>query len=197
MGDDAARAIFTGPGGGFMREKDWQMALLCAPAKAGRFAVQETGRPICPEPLHPWYPNPGGALDIHECYNGEDCWMGPYGGALAHCGLDVNMPVGTVLSAPIAFDDQYYLCSVASGSCNNRWRGVRRWADGSEWWLQSHHLIELLVPERTPLTRGTPYATTAGVWVGAHEHTHFNYHVLEQGGDYMLDPWIVFSEMWK
>jgi hypothetical protein len=53
----------------------------------------------------------------------------------------------------------------------------------------------MLVPERTSLAAATPYATTAGVLVGAHEHTHFMFRVLDQGGDYLLDPWILFWQM--
>lgn len=183
--------------GGFMFEKDWRGGLVCQPAHKARMAVQEASSPICPEPIKPWYPNPAGKLDIRQCYNGEDCWMGPYGGAAAHCGLDINMAAGTVLSAPVALDDHYYFNSTAAGFNNNRWRGVRRWPDGSQWWLQSHHLIRLLVPEHAPLAAGTPYATTAGVMVGAHPHTHFLFRVLEQGGDYLLDPWILFWEAFR
>ena len=191
---DAVSDIFI-EDGGFMDEKDWRHGLICKPYRKARFAVQDATLPICPEPLALWYECPEKRIGIQDCYNGEDCWMGPYSGAHAHCGLDVNMPAGTILYAPITFDDHYYFNSVAAGANNNRWRGVRRWPDGSEWWLQSHHLVELLVPEQTPLARGTPYATTAGVWVGAHEHTHFIFRVLDQGGDYFLDPWILFREM--
>lgn len=193
---DAASCIFK-EDGGFMLEKDWSLGFLCKPNHKARFAVQEAGVPICPEPLKLWYPNDSGQIDIHQCYNGEDCWMGPYGGNAAHCGLDINMKAGTTLFAPISFDDHYLFNSTAAGFSNNRWRGVRRWPDGSEWWLQSHHLIRMLVPERTPLKAGTPYATTAGVFVGSHEHTHFMFRVLDQGGDYLLDPWILFWEMFR
>ena len=193
---DAAACIFD-HAGGFMVEKDWRGELLCAPNHAARFVVQEADLSICPEPLHPWYPNATGRLDIHACYHGEDCWMGPYGGIAAHCGLDINMPAGTVLTAPIAFDDHYLVRSTAAGFNNNRWRGRRRWPDGSEWWLQTAHLIAMLAPERTQLPAGAPYATTAGVFVGDFEHTHFNFRVLEQGGDYMLDPWILFWAIFR
>ena len=193
---DAASAAFI-EDGGFMDEKDWRGGLLCKPHGKARFAVHESARPICPEPLSPWYPNSGNRIDIRDCYNGQDCWMGPYAGAHAHCGLDVNMPAGTALYAPLSFDDQYYFNTTVAGFSNNRWRGVRRWPDGSEWLLQSHHLIEPLVPERTPLARGTPYATSAGVAVGAYEHTHFVFQVIEQGGSYFLDPWIIFWETFR
>lgn len=188
---DAASCAFRADGG-FMAEKDWREALLCKPNHKARLVVQEADRPICPEPLHPWFPNPARRLDIRDCYNGEDCWMGPYGGAAAHCGLDVNMPAGTVLSAPISVDDQRLFTALSAGYANNRWRGVRRWPDGAQWELQCHHQIDMLVPEGTPLRRGTPYATGAGVAVGAHQHSHFVFRVIEQGGTYMLDPWILF-----
>lgn len=191
---DAVSCIFR-DAGGFMVEKDARWGLLCKPSHKARFVVHEVELSICPEPIDPWYPNDSGRIDIRNCYCGEDCWMGPYSGGSAHCGLDINMPAGTLLSAPITFDNHYLLNSTASGFDNNRWRGVRRWPDGSEWWLQSDHLIRMLAPERTPLERGTPYATTAGVAVGLHEHTHFVFRVIDQGGDYFLDPWILFWQM--
>jgi len=193
---DAAACVFA-RGGGFLAEKDWAAGWICQPAGRARLAVQEADRPICPEPLRLWYPNTIGRIDIRDCYNGDDCWMGPYSGGAGHCGLDINMAAGTVLSAPISFDDHYLFHSTAAGFGNNRWRGLRRWADGSEWWLQSHHQISMLVPERTALAAGTPYATGAGVAVGMHEHSHFMFRVIEQGGDYWLDPWILFWEMFR
>jgi hypothetical protein len=196
LGFDAVSCAFQDDGG-FMQEKDWSMGFLCKPNHQARFAVQEADLPVCPEPLKLWYPNDSKRIDIRDCYRGDDCWMGPYGGKAAHCGLDINMKAGTTLFAPLSFDDHYLFHSTAAGYGNNRWRGVRRWPDGSEWWLQSHHLIRMLVPERTPLKAGTPYATTAGVAVGAREHTHFMFRVLDEGGDYLLDPWILFWEMFR
>jgi hypothetical protein len=38
-------------------------------------------------------------------------------------------------------------------------------------------LIKLLVTPNEPLERGTRYATTAGVHVGSHEHTHFEFKI--------------------
>lgn len=192
---DAAGCAFK-RGGGFIEEKDWTGGLICQPHRLTRWAIQQEGMAICPEPLHDWYPNPSGTLEIENCYTGEDCWMGPYNGGAAHCGLDINMPAGTVLTAPIKLDDHYLFGSVKAGANNNRWIGTRRWADGSDWQLQSHHLIDMIVPERTPLPAGTPYATTAGTFVGFHEHTHFLWRINEQGGSYLLDPWILMRETW-
>jgi len=194
---DAVSCVFKEEGG-FMGEKDRQrLGLICRPDHHARFAIHEADMAICPEPMMPWYPNDKGYLDIRDCYNGEDCWMGPYNGGAAHCGLDINMPAGTLLFAPISFDNHYLFNSTKSGYNNNRWRGIRRWPDGSTWWLQSHHLIEMKVPELSPLNAGTAYATTAGVFVGRHEHTHFNFRIIEQGGDYLLDPWILFWEIFR
>ncbi len=193
---DAASCAFDADGG-FMGEKDWRLGYICQPSRKARFAVQDESLTICPEPIQPWFPIPSRRLNIADCYNGEDCWMGPYSGGAAHCGLDVNTPAGTVLSAPISFDTHYLFHSTLAGFNNNRWRGVRHWADGSTWELQCHHQMEMLVTERTPLTAGTPYATGAGVAYGAHTHNHFMFKVIEQGGEYWLDPWILFWQMYR
>lgn len=37
-----------------------------------------------------------------------------------------------------------------------------------------------------------PYAA-AGTGVGKQSHSHFTFRVIEQGGEYNLDPWIVFA----
>lgn len=191
---DAVACIFK-DAGGFMAEKDWRGGWICKPAQTARFAIQEAGLSICPEPIRPWFPKAELGLDIRNCYNGEDCWMGPYGGGAAHCGLDVNMPAGTLLAAPFNLDDHYLFHSTAAGFNNTRWRGVRRWADGSEWRIQAHHVIAMTVPERTALKAGTEYATTAGTAVGRYEHTHFMFRVIDRGGEYWLDPWILFWAM--
>jgi len=188
---DAAACAFQSAGG-FMFEKDIRSGYVCKPPHGARFAVQETDRPICPGAIRPWYPGADERPDIRNCYNGEDCWMGPYGGAAAHCGLDINMPTGTVLSAPIDLDDQYLFKTTAAGFGINNWRGLKRWADGSQWQLQTMHLVEMIASQRVPLAAGSPYAAAAGTAVGHHPHTHFMFRVVEQGGEYWLDPWILF-----
>jgi len=61
----------------------------CLPRKAARFAVQDASLPICSEQkLRPWYPNKANFIDVHESYNGDDVWLGPYQGADLHGGLD-------------------------------------------------------------------------------------------------------------
>ena len=169
----------------------------CRPHKHARFALQDATLGICPEPLHPWCPLPEGGLRIEDCYRGEDCWLGAYNGASAHGGLDINHPAGTPLWAPLDLDDQYYYNSVAAGDNNNRWRGIRRWPDGSEWILQTCHMIELTVPEHTPVARGRQFAVGAGVWVGVAEHSHFIFKVRARGETVLLDPWILFRQMYE
>jgi hypothetical protein len=151
--------------------------LQCVPRKDARFAIQDATLRICPEPTHPWLDEPLGFIDVGRCYNGDDCYLGPYLGQACHVGMDINHPKGSLLFTPIRFDTQAYFNSVASGDNNNRWRGIRRWANGDVWALQTHHLIKLCAAENTPLKAGTEYATTAGVRVGSHEHTHFEFKI--------------------
>lgn len=183
---DGVQAIFD-----FLAEDHGE----CRPNRHGRFALQEQGRPICPEPLHRWCPLPERGLTIDQCYRGEDCWMGPFNGRDAHGGLDINHPACTPLWTPVSLDDQFYFNSLEMGHNNNRWRGLRRWPDGSQWILQAHHMTRLLVPEHTPLERGTHYADGAGVLSGAADHSHFVFRIHDLGETISLDPWILFREM--
>jgi hypothetical protein len=169
----------------------------CRPRRHARFALQEAARRICPEPVLPWCPLPAGGLRIAECYRGEDCWLGPYNGASAHGGLDINHPRGTPLWAPLAFADQFYFNSLDMGHNNNRWRGIRRWPDGAEWILQAHHMTALTVPEHRPLRAGEQFAWGAGVLSGAADHSHFVFKVHDEGETVLLDPWILFWQMYR
>ena len=190
---DASAAAFA-QRGGFIAEKDWREGLVCCPQRLTRWAVQEEGVAVCPEPLHDWFPNPKRPLDIRDCYMGEDCWMGPYNGGTAHCGLDINMPIGTPLFAPFALDTQRVYDSLASGAGNNRWFGERRWPDGSIWQIQTSHIVEATVPPHAPVRAGAQYAIAAGTAYGQVPHTHFIWRVIEQGATCLLDPWILFAE---
>jgi PKD repeat protein len=169
----------------------------CLPEKEARFAVQDAALPVCPQPLRPWYPNPNDFIDVVDCYNGNDCWIGPYQGADAHGGLDVNMAIGTPLWAPLDFDDHYLFDSLADGANNNRWRGIRRWPNGDVWTLQSHHVVRLLVPEHEPIRQGTHYAVAAGVLCGSHAHSHFVFKTGEGDQQILLDPWILFWQIFE
>jgi hypothetical protein len=189
---DAADALFS-----YLSEEHGR----CRPRKHARFAVQEAAGRICPPLVHPWCPLPPNTLRIEECYSGSDCWMGPYAGADAHGGLDINHPAGTPLWAPIGFDRQGLFASVANGDSNNRWRGYRSWPDGSTWIMQAHHVIRTLVPDGEPVEAGIRIADGAGMAVGAYEHSHFVFGVIEPGASeddvIVLDPWIVFRQMYR
>ncbi|MCG3179082.1 MAG: hypothetical protein BIFFINMI_01413 [Phycisphaerae bacterium] len=185
---DGAADIFT-----FLREAHGE----CRPKKHARFAIQDATARICPPPLHAWCPLPKRGMDIFRAFLGEDCWMGPYFGASAHGGLDINHPAGTPIRAPLDFDDQYFFNTVAGGANNNRHRGHHRWPDGSEWQLQCHHMTRLTVAEHSPVAAGEQYADGAGVLSGYHDHSHFVFRVVESDGDaIMLDPWILFRQMY-
>ena len=193
---DGVSAIFKSDGG-FLEEKDAGGGIFCKPNKKARFAVQDEILRICPEKLHPWFPLPEGGLHIEACYRGEDCWIGPYNGMLAHGGLDVNHPSGTPLWAPLDLDDQFYFNSLAQGDCNNRWRGIRQWPNGAKWIIQAHHMNCLTVREHVPLKKGVQFADGAGVYIGAAAHTHFVFKIEEAGQTYFLDPWILIWQMYR
>jgi hypothetical protein len=169
----------------------------CKPHKKARFAFNDVTDPICPQELKPWCPASNCYLDIGDCYDGDDCWMGAFHGTEAHGGLDINHPKGTPLWAPIDFDDQYLFGSVASGDNNNRWRGIRKWPDGTTWMLETAHIVRLLVPEHKPLQAGTHYAEAAGVWVWSHEHSHFAFKIVVDETEIPLDPWIIFWQVFE
>jgi PKD repeat protein len=160
-------------------------------------ALQDATLPICPQPMRPWFPIERRFIDVGQCYNGDDPWLGPYLGQACHVGLDINMPTGTPLYAPIDFDDQWIF------SADHRWRGVRRWPNGDIWGLQSHHVDRLLVEEHTPLEQGTHYGEAAGKGIGSHPHSHFEFRVgsavLNRGrlGGMEIDPWILFWQIFE
>lgn len=197
---DAVKCIFEDDGG-FMGEKDSDGGITCRPKRDVRIVIHDASLPICPGKIAPWFP---GAERRHKnriCYHGRDTWMGPWseGGSLAHGGLDINMPDGTILSCPIDVDDQYFFQSIANGDVNNRWRGVRKFEDGTVWWIQAHHINFLLpdIIQHAPLVSGTAYADTAGTFIGRYEHTHFCFRVFEGEEDFWLDPWILMRAVSK
>ena len=169
----------------------------CRPQRHARFALQDAALGICPEPLHPWCPLPEGGLRIDCCYRGEDCWLGAYNGASAHGGLDINHPPGTPIWAPVDIHDHGYFHSLAMGHNNNRWRGIHQWPDGSTWVLQVHHMTALTVAEHAFIPRGAQFARGAGVLSGAADHSHFVFKVADGEGTILLDPWILFWQMYR
>ena len=181
---DAVADIFN-----FLREVHGK----CKPAKDARFAVADASIPICPEEVKPWCPLARDFIDIKDCYNGDDCWLGAYHGAEAHGGLDINHPRGTELYTPISLDDQYLYNSITRGEGNNRWVGIRKWPNGDVWKIMVSHVLRLLHPQHKPLQAGVHFAEGAGVEVWAHDHSHFIFTVTgEDEHEIRLDPWIIF-----
>lgn len=172
----------------------------CKPRKRVRLAVQEAGRSISPVLLHPWCPLPAGGIAIEDCYDSTDCWLGPYFGAEAHGGMDLNHPAGTPIWAPIGFQEHEWFDRLENGASNNRWRGIRTWPDGSRWVLQVHHFIKLTADLSRPVEAGQQIAFGAGVAVGSHEHSHFTFSIVPPGAEIeeavRLDPWILFRQMY-
>jgi hypothetical protein len=169
----------------------------CFPRKACRLAVWDATQRICPPLVHPWCPLPEGSLRVEQCYRGEDVWLGPYDGAECHGGLDINHPAGTPLWTPVSIHEHELFDSTTAGANNNRWRGLHHWPDGKTWLLQSHHLTRLLVPEGEPIEAGVHYAEGAGVHNGSHEHSHFAFGIREGDMEYLLDPWLLFWQMYR
>jgi len=171
----------------------------CAMTKRVRFAINDARDPLAPVPLRHWIPMKRWFIDISDSYNGDDPYMGAYQGAECHAGLDINHPKGSPLFAPVDIHDHYYFNSLAKGDNNNRWRGLSKWPNGDVWTLQSHHMVNLLVPEHTPFKAGQIYGTAAGVLPGNNEHSHFIFRTRGPGQqeDVMLDAWMLFWQMFQ
>lgn len=166
---------------------------VCSPTKRVRLAVWDMEDDICPEEIDRWCELYGDeTLYIEKCYCGDDCFLGAYMGSQAHGGLDVDHPEGTPIYAPISFDDQYYYNAVAYGDVNNRWQGVRHWADGTIWMLAVAHMGSLTVEEHTSVKAGEQIAIGAQVYCGRHTHSHFIFELIDDNIGYMLDPWLIF-----
>lgn len=171
----------------------------CLPEKPARFALTDMTDNISPRQLHPWYNNKENFIDIADSYNGDDPWMGAYNGFEAHGGLDINMPNGSPNYTPIPIDDHYYFNSLKNGDNNNRWRGNYQWENGDIWTLQNHHMLNLLIPEHTPIKAGIHYADAAGVHVGSHNHAHYVFRIKspEDEKEVLVDPWIIFWQIFE
>ena len=170
----------------------------CLPNKEARFAFHDARFPICPVEMSNWVVKRNEKIGVMGAYSGNDTWLGSYFGADLHGGLDINMPSNTSLYAPIDFDQHYFFNSVKAGDNNNRWRGVKKWENGDTWYLQTHHLNQLLIPELQPISKGQKYAYTAGTWVGTSPHTHFVFKVMQPGFEgYLMDPWLIFWQINK
>ena len=169
----------------------------CKPRKDVRLAFNDATMAICPDRIHPWCDLCDDTINIGDTYSGDDCWMGPYFGASAHGGLDINHKAGSPLYMPIDIDFSYLFNSLETGDNNNRWRGIRKWDNGDLWIIQVHHLIKMNVPLYVPVSAGVLMADAAGVHVGSHEHSHFVFGIVSNGQKILLDPFILFREMFE
>lgn len=168
----------------------------CGVHRDVRLVLHDNALPICPQQLTDWCELYGKTvLDIGECYNGDDCYLGAYNGSSAHGGLDINQPKGTPIYAPLDFDDQCFFQSLASGDPNNRWKMIRHWDENRAWVFQVHHIGGITVQEHTPVAQGTKVADGALVYLGEHPHSHFVFRAYENGEEFVLDPWIVFRQI--
>ena len=201
------------PGEGNLRQRPW---------KDVRLALQDATIEDCPVKLSKWFDYVHPSIYIGDCYHGSDCWMGSFGEGATHGGLDVNQRKGDPLYAPLDFDGGGYFNSLAMGDNNNRWRGWRKWPDGSIWAFQVHHVITQRVERGENIRQGMHLFDGAGVWVGGVNHNHYELKIangrmpdwsagslsnedgpgrraLETGQPevYHLDPWIYFRQIFR
>jgi len=172
------------------------------PRAAARFAVSDALDPVAPD-IGLWYPNDSLYIDVQDSYLGDDVWMGPYLGGSPHAGLDVNMPKGTPLFAPVQFknaDDQwlevnftpkpYYWAATMAG--------IKNWPNGAEWTLKTLHLDKYLVEEHAPLRKGEVFAEAAGTGVGAVPHSHFEFMIRDEATNAVDDAVMVQGDiLWE
>jgi len=160
------------PAKGAMRHHPW---------KDARFVLQDATLSLCPEKLHPWFDDvryQSLFLPVGDCYHGGDCWLGPFAYGDAHGGMDLKMTRGNLLYAPFACDEQWMPLYAKKGrGGSSRWRGIRRFKDGTLWSINTSHVIDTVVEEHTSITNGQPYCTAAGTAVGDYDHTHFELHI--------------------
>jgi hypothetical protein len=185
--------------GRFIKDEHGGKSSESVPHKHARFAVTDMTARICPSPLFPMYKNPENYLRISDVYNADDCWMGAYDGYELHGGLDVNLPAGSGNYTPFPIDDHVLFNNLENGANNNRWRGNYTWPNGDRWTLQNHHILNLLVPEGTPMAAGVRYADAAGGHVDKHPHSHFVFRVkaAEATSEILLDPWILLWQTFE
>jgi hypothetical protein len=65
--------------------------------------------------------------------------------------------------------------------------------------IQNHHLLNLLIPEHESINAGIYYAYVAGVHSGDNEHAHYIFKVksTENEREVLLDPWIIFWQIFE
>ena len=167
------------------------------PNKNARFVLQDMTQRICPSKIYPWFKDgkdrnenfiyKKNFIDIGRCFNGDDCFMGAYLAGESHGALDVDMAQNSLMYAPFDLDTQEGIRS----------NGSKTWPDGSEWRINTGHIIKKFVPDHTPVDGGKPYGLGArrGCWW--HPHAHFGFQIKESGILYEIDPWIILWQLFE
>jgi PKD repeat protein len=164
----------------------------CMPKKKARFVLQDMTQRICPGEIHAWFKDgedkdenfiyKNNFIDIGRAFNGDDSFMGAYLGGQAHGGLDVCMAQNSLMYAPFDLDTQKGI----------RANGSKTWPDGSEWRINTGHVIEKYIPDNTPVNGGEVYGLGARKDCSDHPHAHFAFEIYEEGILYNIDTWIIF-----
>ena len=149
----------------------------CMPKKKARFVLQDMTQRICPGEIHAWFKDgedkdenfiyKNNFIDIGRAFNGDDSFMGAYLGGQAHGGLDVCMAQNSLMYAPFDLDTQKGI----------RANGSKTWPDGSEWRINTGHIIEKYIPDNTPVNGGEVYGLGAIKDCADHPHAHFAFEI--------------------
>ena len=152
---------------------------------------------ICPGKIYPWFIDgderdenfvyKANYIDVGRTYDGDDCFLGAYYGGQAHGALDICMAQNSLMYAPFDLDTQAGI----------RAEGSKTWPDGSQWRINTGHIIEKYVPDNTPVKGGEVYGRGARRATGTHAHAHFAFQIYEQGILYDIDPWIIFWQLFE
>lgn len=167
------------------------------PGKNARFVLQDMNHRICPGKIYPWFIDgderddnfiyKANYIDVGRTYDGDDCFLGAYYGGQAHGALDICMAQNSLMYAPFDLDTQAGI----------RAEGSKTWPDGSQWRINTGHVIEKYVPDNTPVKGGEVYGRGARRATGTHAHAHFAFQIYEQGILYDIDPWIIFWQLFE
>lgn len=167
------------------------------PHKNARFVLQDMESRICPGKIYPWFKDgkdkddnfiyQENFIDIGRCFNGDDCFMGAYLAGESHGALDINMAQNSLMYAPFDLDTQEGI----------RADGKKTWPDGSEWRINTGHIIKKYVPDHVPVEGGQPYGLGARRACWWHPHAHFGFQIFEKNILYEIDPWILFWQLFE
>jgi len=167
------------------------------PGKNARFLLQDMTHRICPDEIHAWFIDgedrddnfiyKDNFIDIGRPYNGDDCFLGAYMGGQSHGALDMDMAQNSLMYAPFDLDTQTGI----------RAEGSKTWLDGSQWRINTGHVMEKYVPDNTPVKGGEVYGRGARRGTALHTHAHFGFQIYENGILYDVDPWIIFWQLFE